>query len=132
MKKESLFLLIFIVITFSGCVYKFGGAEVYNATAETIEGKDAISTNRIKYVSPSTYSLFFTTIFRKKGVFAVDIDEKDGKISYKSINKDFAEKFKLKPDFSFWEKYGFLSLLSVIALIFISSYLKEYFQRQKK
>ena len=132
MRKIYVSAIFFICILFTSCIYKIGGAEIYKATAETQDGIDTIQKYNIKYISPSTYSLYFITFYKKKGAFAYNVTEKNDEVSYDKINQEFADKLKLKPSYTFWQKYGLLIGLGVVGVLFGWDKLVKVFSKEKK
>lgn len=95
------FLCILIVVSVAGCVYQFGGASVYNATALTEEGKEFVKTYNVKYICSDVYGLYLADIVRSEGIFAIDvIATKDDRIQYKIIDQKYVIQLKLIPKFS--------------------------------
>ena len=113
-------LCLSILGSLFGCQY-YSGAKVYNATASTEEGKRYVKKYHIKYICKKVYGFYFTDFFRSKdGVYAINVrkDRLAGeiRIRYIPINEKFARKIGLKPDFSWWEKYGRIVIIVIIAV----------------
>lgn len=113
--------VIIIVVFIVGIEYHLGGAEVYDATAPTEEGKRFINEFRIKYVCSSVYGLEYSDIYRSGCQFATAVDRSNPEeIKYSVIKEEYVSQFNLQPDFSWWERNGrFISPIVVILLIVI-------------
>lgn len=127
MKQITQILILFFCFSLTSCVYKFGGAEVYEATSNNEVYKDSIKKYNIQYVSPATYEIFWAAFYKKDGDFAMNVTRKDEKISWTPISKEIAEKWQLKPNYNIWQKFGFWILLSAV-LLFAA---KEFFFDRK-
>jgi hypothetical protein len=117
-KIVGFFLVCLVALSQTGCVYKFGGAEIFPATSEINSFKDSVEFYKIKYVSKDTYDLFWTNIYTKKGVFAINAHERNGKIEYSPLSTEYAESCKLKPKFSFWHRFGLILVIPIAIIIF--------------
>lgn len=112
-------LCALIMSSSTSCVYQFGGAEIYEATAWTQEGKEFVKQYQVKYICPEVYGLYWADIHRSAGVFAIDVRETDdGKIAYKAIEEKYVLALGLEPKFSWWNRNGkYFALIIVLGLI---------------
>ena len=111
-------LCLSILVGLSGCQIYYG-AKVYDVTASTEEGKRYIEKYQVRYVCQEAFGIFYTDIIRSKdGVYAIHVkkDTFSNKIQYIPINKNYAERLGLKPDFSFWDTYGRIGFFIIIGI----------------
>ena len=123
-------LCLSILVGLSGCQIYYG-AKVYDVTASTEEGKRYIEKYQVRYVCQEAFGIFYTDIIRSKdGVYAIHVkkDTFSNKIQYIPINKNYAERLGLKPDFSFWDTYGRIGFFIIIGIAAIGGGFLAYHQ----
>ena len=132
-KLSMLILCIGVCLLMTGCaVYHAGGGKSYDVKASTEEGVRFVNVFDIKLISKGVYGFFWTDFYVSKDcVYAMDVkvNGKDnifqsGTIRYKPIKEEYVERLGLEPDFSWWDKYGFL-IIAVAMYLFSAWFLRE-------
>ncbi len=131
--KTHAILLILITILLSGCVVShFDMPKFYSVSSKTPEGEKAIKENGIKYLSKSTYGLFWSDFYRKKGEFVYDIVElMDGSKQYKIVSQKDVDRLKLYPDFGVWN-FFFKVILIITGIIYLIRWLIRWLHNSSK
>lgn len=126
MRLYAVFILL-CPILLTGCIISHTDtARFYEVTSETPEGKKAIEEYGIKYLSKSTYGIFWSDFYRKKGEFVYNITElMDGSNQYKVLNKELTDTWALNPDFGIWNFFSKLLLVIAGAFFLIKSIIKR-------
>jgi hypothetical protein len=115
-------------------VYRFNSPALYNVKASTEVGIRLLDAFDVKLVCEKTYSLFWADFFISRNCTYVIITHddvtdqiyglrsefernitktlalKDNTVRFIPIDKDDVDKMGLEPDFSWWNKYGFLCI----------------------
>lgn len=120
MKKFVLLLFLFTIISSSSCVYKSGGAQIYEAESNDTTGERLVKEWNVKYISPDVIGVFFADVSRKDGEFAYNIKmAEDGEhFSYDKCSSESVAKFHLKPKFNWWQRNG--KYISIPIFIIVS------------
>lgn len=120
MRFKTVLILIIISLTFSSCVYKTLGPEIYDVETNDSFTQEQIEKYNIKYIAKSR-ELFWADVSRKKGVYAINVYNNDGKIHYTQLKESFVQKLEIEPRYSFWNKYGkYFTIPLTIIIVFIS------------
>lgn len=120
-------VVIIIVVFIIGIEYHFGGAEVYDASASTEDGKSFVNEFQIKYICSSVYGLEYADFYRSGCKFASNVDRSNPEeLKYYVVKEEYVSKFSLQPSFSWWARNGkFVSPIFVILIIVIAYHMRD-------
>ncbi|MDR1652752.1 MAG: hypothetical protein LBS01_03710 [Prevotellaceae bacterium] len=100
-----------------GILYTIAGKQVDKIYPVKSEGltEQFLSQNQIGYYSPNVIKIFGIELYRaKKGTFIYRAYNTD---KYLAINQATIDEYKLRPDFTFWQRYGIYIILIPLPLL---------------
>lgn len=113
-----------VLLMTTGCVYRAGSSQLYEAKSETAEGQRFIGQNNIKYFCREVWSLYWADATRGKCSFVAVSDEKariilgGTRFNAAQVRQPVVERLQLKPAPSIWQRYGFVLALLIGGAVF--------------
>ena len=116
----SLALLCGFVLLTPGCSW---GTAVYEVTATSEVGTEAIVEQQIRFVHVDTLTVLGADVYRGEaaGFFAAHVDESGPVVTYDRMAEDQLGALGLAPVFSLWGEYGLWLLIGFLVLVGIGA-----------
>lgn len=113
-----------ILLMTTGCVYRTGSSQLYEAKSETAQGQRFISQNNIKYFCREVWSLYWADATRSQCSFIAVSDQKariilgGTRFNAAEVRQPVVERLQLKPAPSIWQRYGVVLALFIGGAVF--------------